>query len=130
MRNCQECGTLIEFKGGNHRYCDICRDKTRKGNMKAALERYHEKHTHYCANCRKTLKNYKGRNHKYCPTCSENIEKENSRLRDHTYYRRWKDVLPQTLGTGWLSQHANPDPYKEQKAIKRELNRLKVKIKR
>lgn len=41
--------------------------------MKAALERYREKHIHYCANCRNPLKNYKGRNHKYCKVCSINI---------------------------------------------------------
>ena len=59
MRTCQECGIIIKFKGGNHCYCVKCRNKARKKDIKVALERYHEKHTHYCANCRKPLKNYK-----------------------------------------------------------------------
>jgi predicted amidophosphoribosyltransferase len=129
IRLCQKCETPIEFKGRNHRYCDTCKVEVRKQSINAACKKYHQKNKILCSNCGKTLQYYRGHGQKYCKTCAENIEKENSRLRDHKYYRRWKDVLPETLGTGWLSKHPktdfnNTDFKDEFLVVKRELKRL------
>jgi hypothetical protein len=53
------------------------------------------------------------------------------RLAMINYRRRWKDVIPPTLGTGWLSHNSRNTFFddnfnKEFSAVKRELKRLGI----
>ena len=132
IKFCQKCDALITFKGGNHKYCDTCKDKIRKETKKLWEDQYRKTNTHFCLNCGKTIHNYKGRNHKYCKVCSINIELEKSRLRNYTYYRNWNDVWISDLGSSWLSEHPRnsfeDNDFKEEfNTVRRELKRLRLK---
>ena len=90
---CEKCGESIEFKGGNHKYCETCSIKIEKEKARLRIKGYRQQHTHLCVNCGKTIYNYKGYNHKYCKSCTENIKLETIRVAMINYRRKWKDVL-------------------------------------
>jgi ribosomal protein S27AE len=104
--------------------------KIEKDKARLRREYHRQKHTHICSNCGKTLYNYHSNAQKYCGKCSANIKLENARLRRVAYYKKWKDVLPATVGTGWLSNcprntvFDDTDFKNEFLAVKREKKRL------
>ena len=115
------------FKGGNHRYCDNCSLKVEKEKSRLRIVHYHEKNTYFCLNCGKVIYNYKFGNHRYCKDCSLNIRAENIRFLMISYRKRWKDVLPVDLGTGWLSHHPKADFDSEYSSVRNEYRRLGLK---
>lgn len=61
----------MTFRGGNHRYCDDCRDS--------------REHAHFCHNCGKFINNYKGHGQKYCDSCSVDVRKERKKIWEENY---------------------------------------------
>lgn len=128
VKTCQKCGKPLEFKGGNRKYCDTCRDTVNKENKKLWEVQKRKYITHFCFSCGKPIYAYKGHGQKYCKSCSRNIRLERVRLLRLAYYKKWKDALPSDLGTGWLSQNPKIDFNfnfnEEYLAIQREKKRL------
>lgn len=76
----------------------------------------------------------KGRPAEYCcDDCRENAILEQSKIKSHRWYHKNKHRLSEKsrwgLGSGTLGQHRHKDFSKEQKTIKNELTRLKLKRK-
>lgn len=73
-----------------------------------------------------------GRPKKYCcEECRKNARAQQSRNKSHKYYHRHKHELDDKrrwgLGSGTLGQHRHKDFSKEEKTIKKELIRLRLK---
>ncbi len=100
-----------------------------KKKAKIRMNHYYQNHTTYCRECEKPIYNYQGHGQKYCPLCSDDIHLETVRLAMMAYRKRWKGLLPRTIGTGTLSGHANPDFNKEFKIVTNEYRRLGLKKK-
>jgi hypothetical protein len=143
VRNCCRCGEPLEFKGGNHKYCNSCSENMKKERSRVAMRKSREKQKiqfliekgamKLCENCGAPFV-VNGANHRYCTICSENIRKENLRFYYYKYYyRRLKDVRrsdvlrPPPMGTGGLSGNPKSDFDAEHKIIRRELKRLGIR---
>ena len=88
----------------------------------------------YCAYCGEKFAIYleKGRPAQYCcDECRENARLEQSRIKSHRWYHKHKHELSEKrrwgLGSGTLGQHRHKDFSKEEKTIKKELTRLRIK---
>lgn len=126
IKVCQRCGELLEYRGGNHRYCDICRDVVNKENKELWEAKHRSYKAHFCVNCGKSIYGYRGRNHRYCKVCSDNIELENIRIAMMVYRSKWRGILTNDLGSGWLSNSPKNDFDDEFYSVRRELKRLRL----
>ena len=88
----------------------------------------------YCAFCGEKFAVYveKGRPPKFCcDECRKASDSERSRNKSLVWYHKNKHKLSEKarwgLGSGTLGQHRHKDFAKEEKTIKKELTRLKIK---
>ena len=68
---------------------------------------------------------------KYCSDyCRKEARKEQNRFNSFTFYHRHKHEKSEDekfgLGSGWLSEHKNPDEEKEMKSVRNERKRLGI----
>lgn len=88
-----------------------------------------------CAYCGKKFALYvakKGRPPIYCSDeCRDNAVLDQSKIKSHKYYHKHKHEMNEKqrwgLGSGTLGQHRHKDFAKEEKTIKKELTRLRIK---
>lgn len=134
---CKKCGKLlIDYKSGNHRYCDDCRSIIRRESVKEAKKRYNEKQRlkklvsrgvmKLCEKCEMPFKHNAG-NQKYCKSCNEIVQRENYLKRIRKFRVKWKnrgEVLCPSPGTGWLGAKPKSDFNVELESVRREYKRL------
>lgn len=92
-KSCQTCGKPLKYRGGNHKYCDTCRDMVNKENKRLWEVDNRSYKANFCVNCGKPIYAYNGHGQKYCKACSVNVELERIRFDMMAYRKKWKDVL-------------------------------------